>query len=496
MIYLLLGLSFLGFLDAAYLSYIHATGPAACLTGSCERVLASQYSYQFGIPLSSIGMGVYAAFLFLTGSFLWAKQRPQRQQHALWWIQIISLVGSFISGYLVYLQGFVIGQWCLFCLLSAFIMGMVAIVAFILRRRDKDALPLLRFPGNQDLREVGLILSGFLLAVGIYWGAKLVLLNKEAQSTSMESEVAPQTVIAKIGEREIRMEELEKGMGTQLVELRQAVYEAQLEWLERQLLKAEAERQGLDIGQLIENLTQEQNIQVTEAEALTYYEAHSTQIPEEPWPQLLPKIQRYLMQKAVATALQVYIHRLKSDYGFESLLPRPQHFVIPPNPYGSAEKGPVDAPLTLIEFSDFECPHCSRAHWEVKELLKTYPGKIRSIFRHNPLESHQGARAKAIAAVCAQAQGSFWEYADKLFSDQSHASEATLIDNARSLGLDTEVFKACLDSDAAAEHVALDVAQVEQLGIKSAPVLFFNGELSVGFPRSRQLTRLLQEAGL
>ena len=490
MVYLLLGLCLLGVTDAVYLSYIHITRPHACITSGCEGILTSSYAYIAGVPFVVIGVGIYTALLVLA-LLLRYSQSLQHQRRALWWIHSLALLGSGVSGYLVYLQGFVIEYWCPFCLLSAAVMGAITAITFVMRQRDKDALPFFRFP-YKDIREAGCTLMTVFLVVGAYWGLKPLMSNGHVQWM----EPPGQTIIAKIGERTIRMEALERGMGTQLVKLRQDIYEAQLQWLEGQLLEIEAKHQGLEVDQLVERLIKEKGIQVSDAEVQAYYEAHKAHITEEPWQVLLPKIRRYLMQEAVTVALQSYIHTLKRKYDFASFLPQPRRFIIPQNPHGAAELGPANAPLTVIEFSDFECPYCSKAHRHIKELIQSYPGQIRLIFRHNPLAIHIGAKIKSIAAVCSQAQGRFWEYADRLFLDQEPASEEVLIDYAISLGMDAESFKDCLSSRTAADHVATDAAQAEHLGVQSAPVFFFNGEISIGYPEPRPLMRILKEAGL
>ncbi len=109
-------------------------------------------------------------------------------------------------------------------------------------------------------------------------------------------------------------------------------------------------------------------------------------------------------------------------------------------------KGPADAKVTIVEFSDFQCPFCSRVVPTIEKILKDYPKQVRLFFRHNPLPFHQNAPLAAEAAVAAEAQGKFWEMHDKMFANQQALDRAGLEKDAQEIGLDMTKFKAALDS--------------------------------------------------
>ena len=109
-------------------------------------------------------------------------------------------------------------------------------------------------------------------------------------------------------------------------------------------------------------------------------------------------------------------------------------------------KGPENAPVTIVEFSDFQCPFCSKAKVTVDEVMKGYGDKVRLVFRHFPLSFHQDAPKAAEAAACANDQKKFWEYHDKLFANQGALEVDDLKKHAADLGLDTARFNECLDS--------------------------------------------------
>jgi len=137
--------------------------------------------------------------------------------------------------------------------------------------------------------------------------------------------------------------------------------------------------------------------------------------------------------------------------------------------------GPSSAPVTLIEFSDFQCPFCARAVPTLKALREKYPDELRVIYRHMPLDFHPHARPAAIASACAEAQGQFWAYHDRLFEQQRALAPEDLIAHAEAIGLETESFKACQESAETAALVDADQKAAEALGATGTPAFFING---------------------
>jgi protein-disulfide isomerase len=143
--------------------------------------------------------------------------------------------------------------------------------------------------------------------------------------------------------------------------------------------------------------------------------------------------------------------------------------------------GPADAPITIVEFSDYECPFCRRWHAEVyKPLLAAYPGKIRLVYRNLPLTSiHPDALAAAEAAMCAGEQDVYWKYHDKLFSSES-LGNSVYLQYAQDLGLNMSTFEACLSNHKYQKAIKTDSDFAINLGISSTPTFFINGLAVVG----------------
>jgi len=143
--------------------------------------------------------------------------------------------------------------------------------------------------------------------------------------------------------------------------------------------------------------------------------------------------------------------------------------------------GPVDAPITIVEFGDFECPFCRRWHEEVfQPLLSSYPDQIRIVYRHLPLTSiHPDAFAAAEAAMCAGEQDAFWQYHEKLFSSEVLGTEV-YAQYAQELELDMATFEACMTEHRYQQAIQKDSDFALQLGISSTPTFFINGLAVVG----------------
>jgi protein-disulfide isomerase len=144
--------------------------------------------------------------------------------------------------------------------------------------------------------------------------------------------------------------------------------------------------------------------------------------------------------------------------------------------------GPADAPITLIEFSDFECPYCRRWHDQVyTRLRQEYPNQVRIVFRDFPLSSlHANAIPAAEAADCANEQGAFWEFQDKLFSGEYELGSEAYLQYANDLGLDAKQFQECVDTGRYNDEVMADYQFASNLGVRSTPTFFLNGIPLVG----------------
>lgn len=143
--------------------------------------------------------------------------------------------------------------------------------------------------------------------------------------------------------------------------------------------------------------------------------------------------------------------------------------------------GPENAPVTLVEFSDYHCPFCQRLDGTVKKVIEAYKDKVRVVWRHFPLDMHAGADRTHQASECAHEQGKFWPFHDKIFSEFKHSwTDADYEKIAKETGLDNGKFKSCMQSDASKKKVQEDIVKGKSSGVRGTPAIFLNGILMSG----------------
>ena len=162
-------------------------------------------------------------------------------------------------------------------------------------------------------------------------------------------------------------------------------------------------------------------------------------------------------------------------------------------PLGGPVRGPATAQVTVVEFSDFQCPFCSRVVPTLERLRKEYPTQVRISFRHFPLPFHENAALAAEAAVAAEAQGKFWEMHDKLFANQFDLTRPALEKYAAQIGLDMVKFRAALDGHQGKGRVDADLALGHQVGIEGTPNFFVNGRSVQGAQPFEEFKRVVDE---
>ena len=158
-----------------------------------------------------------------------------------------------------------------------------------------------------------------------------------------------------------------------------------------------------------------------------------------------------------------------------------------------AIRGDENAKVTIIEFSDYECPFCKKAEPTMKKILKNYDGQVRWVYRDFPMSYHKNAQLAAEASEAAHAQGKYWEYHDLIYENTKNLKKADLIKYAEQLGLDMEQFKSDLESGKYTEEVKKDLADGEAAGVDGTPAFFINGRKVVGAQPYEEFARVIDE---
>jgi protein-disulfide isomerase len=219
---------------------------------------------------------------------------------------------------------------------------------------------------------------------------------------------------------------------------------------------------------------------VGEADVVTFYQSNINQMQGRSLEVMAPAIRRYLQDQQADAARSALIAELrKSGPDVRVLFDPPRHEVEVTADDPSI--GPSSAPVTLVEFSDFQCPFCQRVAPTLKQVKQTYGDKVRVVWKDFPLtQIHPQAFKAGEAAHCAADQGKFWEYHDRLFANQQALQPTDLKKHAADLGLDAAAFGACLDSSKHGERVRDGVAEGSRLGVNSTPTIYVNGRVLSG----------------
>jgi protein-disulfide isomerase len=213
--------------------------------------------------------------------------------------------------------------------------------------------------------------------------------------------------------------------------------------------------------------------EITDAEVEAFYEEQSDQMGGMTLEQVAPRIRDYLEKRRG----QEVVEKMVEDAGVEILLERPRVDIAADGP----SKGPADAPVTIIEFSDFQCPFCSRALPVLEEVMNRYPDDVRLVYRHLPLDRiHPRARAAAEASLCAEEQGQFWAYHDLLFANSKSLADDDLMQYAGDVGLDVDAWKQCMDEGRTKAKIEADLADGRSVGITGTPAFVINGVMITG----------------
>jgi len=304
--------------------------------------------------------------------------------------------------------------------------------------------------------------------------------SKQASTASSTSgPTAPDRVVATFNGGKVTAGELEKEARPQLAELENKMFQTRRQVLEQmameRIVKAEAAKANLSDQDYIRKRIDEAPVQPpTEAQERQFYERLKSggQIPPDAtFESLKDRIAQALVNQQRQTQMQKVVQELQKQANLKIDLPQPRVQVAADGP----ARGPKDAPITIVEFSDFECPYCGAAHDTVEQVMSTYAGKVRLVYRQFPLSFHPHAAKAAEASLCAADQGKFWEYHDVLFKNQKKLEPTDLKAHATEVGMDPQKFGQCLDSGDKKKAVDADQQAGLQAGVGGTPAFFING---------------------
>lgn len=302
---------------------------------------------------------------------------------------------------------------------------------------------------------------------------------------------------AKIGDEQVSEKELYAGIEGDIYEAEMKVYETKFGKLQSMILEKfmnqDPNKKGLSNDEFL-NKYIAKDVKVTEADIEKFIK--DRQIPKDQVnPEIRERIKQFLEVDLKKSAVDKWIAEKTKKTPVEVYIPKPQRPVFDVSIKDAPIKGSESAKVTIVEYSDFQCPFCSKAAKTISEIEKKYGSKVRIAFKNYPLPFHSNARIAAEAALCAKAQDPklFWKMHDAMFEDQNKLDKESLIATAKKIGAKEADFKTCLDTTPHKAIVDNDMAEGQKLGIKSTPTFFVNGKLVSGAQPVEVFSEIIDE---
>ncbi len=324
----------------------------------------------------------------------------------------------------------------------------------------------------------------------------LLTLCPIALATFCSAQTASQAIsgepVATVAGQPIYEHDLMSVAGPNLLELRNQEYKLKSDALNKlirqKLLEIEAKKKGLTTDALLKQEVDSKIVEPSDDEAKGYYLAVKSQTTL-PFDDVKAQIKQLMRTAEIQQAREMYADSLRQKAEVSILLLPPSSQVS----YDPARvQGNPDAPITIVEFANYQCPFCARVEPALKGVLAEYKGKIKLAYMDFPLEPiHPRAAMAAEASRCALEQGKYWEMHDAMLADQSKLDEASLIKTAAALGLKQDVFETCLKSHKYRDAVQRDIQAGAQAGVNATPAFFVNGEFLNGVQSQADFAKVI-----
>ncbi|MDO8519689.1 MAG: thioredoxin domain-containing protein [Deltaproteobacteria bacterium] len=282
--------------------------------------------------------------------------------------------------------------------------------------------------------------------------------------------------LAKINGEPVTDAEVTERVKTSLRRLDSQIFDIKSEGLadliEEKLLSKEAEKRKMSVDELVKVEVEDKVEAPSEQEIESFYNMAKQRFNNAPLAEVKNELVQQIKGSKKSSLYAKFVGKLKEDAKVEVLMQRPRIEVSVDDDPGQGEKG---AAITLIEFSDFQCPFCKRTRPTIAQIMETYKGKVYYVFRDFPLSFHKQAQKASEAAQCAGEQDKYWPYNDMLWENQTSLQIEDLKGYAKKLGLNESKFNQCLDSGKFAQEVEKDANDGAAAGVSGTPAYFVNG---------------------
>jgi protein-disulfide isomerase len=292
------------------------------------------------------------------------------------------------------------------------------------------------------------------------------------------------TPVAKVGSTVLTEEDMKKDLGMSLYEAENSLFQVKKNWVDQKVKsvlfdqaakEAGLSRQAWQAKEIDAKLTPPTQQEIDQWAPRFGVQGSTTPPSDANYAKTKEQARLYLVGQKRGMLENSLFQQLVQKNPVELLFAKPEtpHIEVT---YSSEDPmiGPKTAPITIIEFTDFQCPYCKRSQDTLKQVETTYGDKVKVIERQYPLPFHNRAKPAAEAALCAKEQGKFWEMHDKLFPSQS-LEDADIQRFAKEVGLKEKKFNQCLADHKYAARIETDIADGQRFGVRGTPHFFING---------------------
>jgi protein-disulfide isomerase len=301
-------------------------------------------------------------------------------------------------------------------------------------------------------------------------------------------------VVATVGSMKITEAELNDKARPQLAAIESQVYTVKKRTLDDMiddyLVDKAAKKAGVSKDAYLKKEVEDKTPAPTEQEMKAFYDRNQARI-RQPYDKIKAPLEQYMRRQKVSAQRSELMAQLRKDADVKVMLKAPTVDVS--TAYSAGSTGPSSAPITIVEFSDYQCPYCQRAEQSVQEVRKKYGDKVRLIYMDFPLPMHQYALKAAQAARCAGDQGKYWEYHDALFADQSKLDAAGLKATAAKLKLDPKKFDQCTAHDLHMDQIRKSQKEGADVGVDGTPSFVINGRMLSGAQPASEFESVIDE---
>lgn len=301
-------------------------------------------------------------------------------------------------------------------------------------------------------------------------------------------------VLAVVNGKDITDAEVTERVQNRLRKLESQIFDIKMSGLgdliEEKLLTAEAEKRKVSLDELLKAEISAKVEEPSQDEVQSFYVTIKDRVNNQPLDKVKDQIVRQLKSTKEKAQYDRYVASLRKDAKVTVKMERPR---IEVSADDDPSKGDTDAPIKIVEFSEFQCPFCKKARPTVNQILQTYGSKVFYTFRDFPLSFHKQAPKAAQAAQCANDQKKYWEYVEKLWENQSAIQIEDLKKYAKETGLNEKQFSECLDGDKYAAEIEKDINDGMTAGVSGTPAYFINGIFISGAQPFERFQEIIEE---